>query len=137
MGDSKKKPIMIAVIVACLGVAAAITYITSSGGGGGIETIDSSEMMWVKCSNPDCGGEYQIDEKGYLEYIREHQEGMSTPPLVCKECGEESVYNAVKCPKCGVIFFHGSIREAKFKDTCPECGYSEIEDLRKKARQGN
>lgn len=135
MEASKKKPIMIAIIVACIGAAGAITYITSSGGGG-IETVERGEMMWVKCNNPACGAEYEIDKKDYLEYVREHQEGLSTPPLVCKECGEESVYRAVKCEKCGTIFFFASVQDAKFKDTCPECSYSKTEDIRKKARQG-
>ena len=135
MEDSKKKPIMIAIIVVCIGVAGAITYITSSGGGGGIETVDRGEIMWVKCSNPDCGAEYETDKRDYLEYIQEHQKGMSTPPLICKECGEESVYRAVKCEKCGAVFFYGAVRDAKFKDTCPECGYSKTEQIRKEARQ--
>ena len=135
MEDSKKKPIMIAIIVVCIGVAGAITYITSSGIGGGIETVEHGEMMWVMCSNPDCEAKYQTDKKDYLEYVREHQKGLSTPPLVCKDCGEESIYKAVKCAKCGIVFFYGAVRDAKFKDACPECGYSKTEEIRKKARQ--
>ena len=138
MEESKKKPIMIAIVVACLVLAGTITYITSSGGSGGIDSIKRGEMVWVKCSNPDCVAEYQMGKRDYYEYIEEHQVGMSNPALVCKECGEETVYRAEKCPECGAIFFLGSVR-GDYQDRCPECGYSKTEQMAekaKKARQG-
>ncbi len=131
MEDSKKKPIMIAIIVACIALAGVITYVSSSGGGSGIEAVERGEMMWVKCSNPDCAAEYQIDKKDYFMYIQEHQKGVAIPPLVCKECGEESIYRAIKCQKCGIIFFYGAVRD-DLVDRCPECGYSPTEEIAKK-----
>ena len=134
MEESKKKPIMIAVVVACLILAGIITFATKSGSSGGFDSIKRGEMIWVKCSNPDCGAEYQIDNKDYLEYIKEHSSPMSlvAAPLVCKECGQESVYKAVKCAKCGLVFFSGTVPN-DFADRCPECSYSQTEEGRKKA----
>jgi len=136
MEDSKKKPIMIAVIVVCLVLAGIITYATrSKKEGGGIESLKRGQMTWLKCRNPDCGHEYQMDLKDCLIYIKEHQDPMSmeTPAIVCPECGEESVYRAEKCEKCGLVFERGSVPN-DFVDRCPECKYSKTEEGRKKAR---
>ncbi len=135
MEDSKKKPIMIAVIVACLVLAGIITYATRSKEEGGIAAIKRGKMTWLKCRNPDCGHEYQMDLKDYFIYMKEHQDPMSltAPEIVCPECGEESVYRAEKCEKCGLIFEMGTIPN-DFADKCPECKYSKIEESRKKAR---
>ncbi len=135
MEDSKKKPIMIGVIVACLVLAGIITYATRSKEAGGIASIKRGKMTWLKCRNPDCGHEYQMDLKDCLIYIKEHQDPMSmeTPAIVCPECGEESVYRAEKCEKCGLVFERGTVPN-DFADRCPECKYSKTEDSRKKAR---
>ena len=52
MEDSMKKPIMIVVIVVCLGVAGLVLF--SGGEGGGVDSIAEGEMQWVKCNNPTC-----------------------------------------------------------------------------------
>ena len=135
MEDSKKKSILIGVIVACVVLAFVITYVTRPESSGGIEGIKPGEMMWVKCSNPDCGAEYQMSKKEYYEYVKEHQTGLAAPPLVCKECGEESIYRAIKCPNCEVVFFYRAAGPDDFSDRCPECGYSETEEKRKEARE--
>ena len=133
MDESKKKAVMITAIVACLVLAVAITF-RNSGKSGGIGTLDSGEMWWVKCSNPDCGTSYTMDKKEYLETLQERSKekgaGGSAIALVCQECGEESIYQAVKCKKCGNIFFAGAVRR-DFTDRCPECGYSTMEESRK------
>ena len=145
MEDSRKKPIMIGVSVACLVLAGVITYKTRSGSSGGIESIKRGQMIWVKCNNPNCGAKYQIDRRDYLEYLQEYLEkltrqhpssmGILVPPLVCKACEEESVYKAVKCEKCGTVFFPGDA-DSRFEDKCPECGHSKIEQMKKAAQQG-
>ena len=135
MEEAKKKSVMIAVIIACLTAAAVITYVSSSrSGGGGIETIESGKLMWVKCGNPDCGAEYQIDQRDYFEYIKEHQAGLARPPMVCEKCGEESVFRAEKCNKCGAVFFYEAIAD-DLPDRCTECGYSAIEEKRRAVRE--
>jgi hypothetical protein len=138
MEDSKKKPIMIGVIVVCLALAGAITFITSSGEEGGIDTLKrGQEMFWIKCRNPDCEHEFQMDMKDYFIYMKENQDPMSMAPpaVVCPECSEESSYRAAKCDKCGLIFERNTIPN-DFADRCPECKYSKTEESRKAARSG-
>ena len=134
MEESKKKAVMIAVIIACLAAAGVITYVASSESGGGVETIKSGELIWVKCTNADCGHEYQIDKRGYFEYIQENQKGLVRPAMVCEKCGEESVFRAEKCEKCGAVFFYEAYA-GDLPDRCTECGYSAIEEKRKAARE--
>jgi len=133
MEDSKKKPIMIGVVVVSLAVAGLITY-TRSGGGGGIGDISEEEKVWVKCNNPSCKTEYEMGKKKYFTSIEERLDPMalSTPPLICNKCNEESVFRAEKCgsPDCGVVFFRDSVPN-DFADRCPECGRSETEEIRK------
>jgi predicted Zn-ribbon and HTH transcriptional regulator len=133
MEESKKKPVMVGVIVACLALAGVVTYIRYSGSsGGGVEAIPASEMMWVKCSNKACSAEYQISKRDYFQYMKEHTNPMSSAaPMVCQKCGKESVYAAVKCLQCGTVFFENSV-PGDFPDRCPKCGRSETEETRKK-----
>ena len=137
MEGSKKKPIMIGVVVVCLVLAGIITYTTRSGSGGGLESIKrGQEMFWLKCRNPDCENEWQMDMKDYFVYMKENQDPMSmAPPAhLCPECGEEGGYRAVKCEKCDLVFERNSVPN-DFADRCPECSYSSTEEARKKARE--
>jgi hypothetical protein len=133
MEDSTKKPVMIAVIIVCLGVAGAVTFWRHSGSGGGINDIPAGKMMWVKCRNPQCNAEYQMSEKEYYKEIKERLNPgamMSTPALICKKCGKPSVYKAFKCPYCGKVFFANSVPN-DFPDRCPYCHKSKTEETRK------
>ena len=114
-------------------LAGIITFTTRRSG---VDMIEPGMMIWVKCSNKACGAEYQMDKKDYFEYLKEHQDPMSmaAPAIVCKDCGEERVYRAVKCEKCKLVFERGSVQH-DFADRCPECGHSKTEELRKQARQ--
>ena len=129
MDESKRKPIYIAVIVVCLGLAGIITWKGSSGGGGTLDDIPDSEKLWVKCNNPGCGEAYQIDKKDYFLQIEERRRAhpmlLQTPGLICEKCGKESVFEAEKCEKCGRIFFSGSV-QPHFVHLCPDCGYGAI-----------
>lgn len=131
---------MIGVIVACLVAAGVITYKTRSGGSG--TKVFRGQPIWVQCGNPDCGAEYQMDKAEYFDTIealvRQNPMVMQTPALVCEKCGEESVYRAEKCPKCGTVFFRGAVGRGDFADRCPDpkCGYSESEEIRKRAIEG-
>ena len=136
MEESKKKPIMIGVIIVCLAVAGIITY-SRSGGGDSIDSIPDEEMVWVKCNNPACKAEYQMSKKAYYKNIAEIANVMSptAPPLVCEKCGENSVFLAEKCPKCGVVFFSNAAGPNDFSDRCPECGFSATEDSRERRKK--
>ena len=98
---------------------------------------EQEEMIWVKCRKPSCGAEYHISKKEYFKYIEENADPMAptAPPQVCEKCGEQSVYRAEKCPKCGVVFFRGAVPN-DFADRCPECGFSATEDSRERGKRG-
>lgn len=136
MGE-KKKPIMIAIIVVCFVLAIAITIMTRSSGEEGIlEDIDPGLMIWGKCRNPDCGAVYEISLKEHAIFGRQNRDPETgvVPGMVCKECGDETVYRIEKCEKCGIAFERGSVPE-DFSDRCPECGYSAQETKRKESRR--
>jgi hypothetical protein len=105
----------------------------------GINSISPEETIWVKCQNPDCKATYQMGKRAYFKYIEEHADPMATtaPPMVCEKCGEQSVFRAEKCmnPDCGHVFLRGAVPN-DFVDRCPKCGRSEIEEIRKRRREG-
>ncbi len=140
MEDSRKKPIMIAVIVVCLGVAGAITYLRSGGSGGGIDSLPDDKMTWVKCANPQCKAEYEMSQKKYFEEVQARINPaalMSTPAITCQKCNKPSVYKAYKCgnPSCGTVFVENSVPN-DFPDRCPQCKRSETEEIRKARKAG-
>ncbi|MBN2591900.1 MAG: hypothetical protein JXA81_00225 [Sedimentisphaerales bacterium] len=137
MEDSRKKPIMIGVIVVCLIVAGLITFARRGGGGSGIDSISDDKMTWVKCSNPKCKAEYEMSEKQYFKEMEKRFNPMArtSPPLTCEKCGKDSLFRAVKCPYCGIVFIRDSVPNDLF-DRCPECGKSETEEIRKKRLAG-
>ena len=141
MEDSKKKPVMIGVIVVCLAVAGLVTYMRS-GGDGGIDSISDDETRWVKCNNPACKAEYEM---GLKKYFQDLQANMNPNPmattataLTCKECDKRSLFGAKKCANtaCGVVFIEGISGPDDHADRCPKCGQSEIEEIRKKRLAG-
>ena len=136
MEEGAKKLVMIIIVIACLGAAGAITVMTRDKSEG-VEGLDPTEMIWVKCSNEDCEAEYEVSKKDYYTYMQENRDPMSMlpPPMRCKECGEESCLQAIKCESCGLLFFKGTVPH-DFADRCPECKFSKTEQVRKeRARQ--
>jgi len=136
MGNIKRNVVMIVIVIVCLSLATVLTLMTLPGR----RTKDplkayKGKKIWVKCKNEACGAEYQVNQKFYFEYIKDNIEPMSTeaPPLICEKCLQKTVYRAVKCPKCGKVFFY-DIKSKDFPDRCPECNFSETEETRKKAR---
>ena len=129
MEPGKKKTIMIAVVVVCIVLAAVIALSTRSEDTG-IKYLEGKQQ-WLKCTNPDCGAEYSMPAKAYHQWREKNYDAgtLQANPMECKECGEESVFAAIKCDKCGHVFFKGAAG-AGYTDRCPECGYSEREDLR-------
>ena len=109
-----------------------------------IDSIPNSEMIWVKCNNPVCKAEYQTSKKGYFKYIEEHANPMipTAPAMTCEKCGEQMIFRAKKCTNstCGKVFIRGATRGVvpkDFLDRCPECGHSEIEEIRSKQSRGS
>lgn len=138
MEEGTRKTVMIGAVIVCLGVAGIITYKTRPRRHTGVPDYYAKEMIWVKCRNPQCEAEYQINKKEYYEYIDEERSKnpsvLATPPMICKECGMKEVFEATKCEKCGLIFETG-LKADDFRDRCPKCGYSTIEVERKKAAE--
>jgi len=101
----------------------------------GIEQLKRGVLYWVKCTNPECEHEWQMDRKDYFMYLRDHQDPMvlAAPAIACPKCSEASGYRAEKCEKCGTMFLRGSVPH-DFADRCPECGHSRTEVLRREAR---
>ncbi|MCJ7692109.1 MAG: hypothetical protein MUO22_01675 [Sedimentisphaerales bacterium] len=137
MEEEKKKLILTIIIVVCFGVAAVVTLKNLKKGPGTLESIKhGEEMYWIKCRNPECENEWQMDKKDYFVYLRENQDPMSmmAPAIVCTGCGEEGGYRAEKCEKCGLVFERGAVPN-DFADRCPECSFSKTEQRRKETRQ--
>ena len=140
MEDSKKKPVMIGVIVVCLGVAG-LVFKMSSGDDGGIGSISDDEMRWVKCNNPACKAEYEVSLKKYYKDLQENMNPnpmAAAPALTCKECTKRSLFGAEKCADtdCGIVFIEGISGQEYSADRCPDCGQSEIEEIRKRRLAG-
>jgi len=136
MEENAKKTLLIVIAVACLAAAGIITYKTM---GGGTTPGQPTGKMWVKCNNPKCGNEYQVTSKEYSDFVMQNggprQFMMSgAVPMKCPKCNEDSVFKAMKCEKCGKVFFPGTV-EGKTEDACPGCGYSKMEAEVKKAEQ--
>ncbi len=137
MDESKKQIVYIVIIVAALAVAGGITFITTGpGSASGPGTIPKDKMTWVICEN--CGETYEMQLREYYVQVEENMEPMmlTAPPLECKECGEEALYRAAKCEKCGHIFKRGTVPN-DFADRCPKCGHSNTEAARKRHAQKN
>lgn len=121
MDESKKKPIMIGLIVVCLGVAG-MMFLKSGPEKHGIDSV-RGEPMWMKCKK--CQAEYEMDKADYLTFIKENMTGVNVPGLPCKECQVEKAYKAYKCPKekCGKVF-RPDMNANDYQDRCPSCKYS-------------
>lgn len=132
-----KKPIMIGVIVVCTCLAGVISYYTWARGEGPPAYL-AKKMTWVLCRKPGCEASYEINLRDYHKYIKKHHDWRmpEAPALICKKCGEASVYRAIKCGKCGLVFEWGSV-PSDYNDRCPDpkCGHSKLE-AQQKARRG-
>jgi len=141
METDTKRRFMIAVAIVCIALAAAISYSTHPRlfhrHRNWLDSIPKDEMIWVKCANEECGAEYQMNRRTYFKSLRESpyfEDYDVDPPLICKECGKASIYKAMKCEKCGGVFFPVSVSK-DWGDRCPACGYSKIEALKKAKTQ--
>lgn len=97
--------------------------------------VPSDATIWVKCRDPNCQAEYEMYLRKYFQeledYLEKHPDALEKPgypPAVCEKCGRKSLYRAVKCEKCELVF-EGGWKPEDFSDRCPECKYSTIEKL--------
>ena len=135
MDEDKKKVVMIVVVVVCLALAGALAY--KNFGGGGDTSTSAQKPQTMLCVNPECGHIFEMTMEERREIMRERGRMMrrSGPPaFTCPQCGEESAYQANKCPKCSTVFI-ADYTSDDFTDRCPECGYSAIEERRQQKGQ--
>ena len=117
----------IVVIVLCLTVAGFL-FLKRGTQASQIPEGFQGEVVWLKCTNPECKASYEIDKYEYYKWAEANRNPMalSDPPMACKQCGKNSAYKAIKCEKCGEVFFAGEAK-SDFSDRCPKCGFSEVE----------
>ena len=129
MDEEMKKKVAIGIAVGCIVIAAAITIITTRGGSSG--GPESGGQVQFLCINPQCG--YAFESSGEeLDKLKSEGIAMAEmPPLKCPKCGQNSVYAAIKCGKCGNVFIP-NYENAEEYDKCPKCGFSKKEQMQKK-----
>jgi len=132
MTDGKKRSAMIAVIAICVLVAGIVywfTYGSTPAPSNADDLANTSVLM--KCNNPKCKALYEITGKEYHEFMQQaNPMGEGLMGMQCKQCGKASAFKAVKCEKCGSVFFYGA-KGADFGDRCPKCRYSKQEQDKK------
>lgn len=129
------KTTSVVIIIVCSAVAAFsfYKYILSPGTPGQAD-ISSKVNTWVKCKS--CQAESQMKLQDFYDALKENTDPsvvIVTPGLKCKECGKNTVYQAIKCPNCGTVFIKGSVPR-DLEDRCPKCKYSETEESRKSTK---
>lgn len=129
-----------AVVIAVCILGAVLVFMHRKSGGGGIDKLDSSKMIWVKCVK--CNQSYEMSEKEYYKEQKDKVQANPTPmpvalPLTCQKCGQDGIRLAFKCANCGEVSFMNSVPN-DFPDRCPKCKHSATEDNRKAnlARRG-
>lgn len=143
IGGDPKTVIMVVVLVAIIGVA--IFYIVRNATGSGASSSFANRKFPYKCLSCDQVVELsgkQVQDM-FREQVKDQGDPMGGPPmgmgvekLVCPNCGEKELVPAVKCPACDTVFVLDIDPMGPPKDdTCPNCGASYLEELRK-ARQG-
>ena len=126
MDENLKKPIMIVIIVVCLGLAGAITFFRGRDSGPNLK----GKIQYCKCAN--CGATSEMDAQDFRDqlraYIKSNPEISDLPALVCDKCGQRSVFKAIKCKKCDNFFFKGEAGASDYSDRCTKCKFSPTEE---------
>jgi hypothetical protein len=105
----------------------------TGGSGGGVSRTIGGGGIWMLCENPDCEAAYEVTEEEFRELIKSKGRilfgpgVMSQLTFICKECGQETAYRGMECPKCGALFIPED-GTGDYPDRCPECGYSATEE---------
>lgn len=123
MENKKKK---IGLLFLLFVIAGIIFYITSSGGSDTQNLKKTYQAML--CTNPQCKAEYEVT----LDEVRRASAEMGAMEggLLCPKCGKKSTQIAEKCPYCEHVFIPHP-RPSDFRDRCPKCGKSPMEERRK------
>lgn len=108
-------------------VIAGIIFYVTSGGGNNTQNLKKTSQPML-CTNLQCNAEFKIT----LEEVREASSKMDVMGggFLCPVCGKESSQIAEKCPYCEHTFIPYP-SPGDFRDRCPKCGKSKMEEMRK------
>ena len=133
MDDGKKKTVMLVIIGICLLIVAIMVAARMGSRQGEVPAFEGRKT-WMLCRNEACKAEYEIPLNEYHVYVQENDDprSSSAPPMTCQKCGEKSLFKAVGCAKCGLVYEMGSIFSVTgdrndYPDRCPKCKYSQRE----------
>ena len=129
MDDSKKKMIMLGAVIICL-IGAVVMF--SKSRSSNVKAIGGSKDVAFKCTAEDCGSEFTMSLSEYNKLTKKQFPGgmpMGGAQVVaeCPVCKEKIAIPAIKCTKCGKIFFSNTV-EGDYPDICPECGFSRLQE---------
>ncbi len=134
MDEGKKKTVMLVIVGVCFLIVAIFAVGRMGGSQGGKVPEFKGQKTWVLCRNTACIAEYEMSKREYFLYVQKNDDPRmgSAPPLKCQKCSEMSVYRAVGCAKCALVFEMGSIFSVTgdrkdYPDRCPKCRYSQRE----------
>ncbi len=136
MDEDKKQKVKIVFVAVCL-ILAVVVYLLKRVKS--FSTIKTKRTMQMLCANEECNAEYEVTPEQYREtmvpsggpgsgMVRD----LGPRRFVCRECGEESAFLAMKCTRCGFVFTQNYDDTTDYSDRCPECDYSAIEDRQSK-----
>ena len=132
MWRNRKKVIMLIVVMVSLISAGFITFSNIYKKSTYLNEL-KGEIVLLKCRNSECNYTFEMDMKDYYEYLQNNRSNTGgVTALPCPKCGQKSAYEAIKCVKCGNIFFVNRIKR-DFFDRCPKCGFSKEEKQREDA----
>lgn len=106
------KNIKIGIIVAALGLAAVITYLTH-GDQPIADDLSSEKSVWM-CS--ECKTITKLSER---EVESECRKLKDSPPLICEKCTLQKLYQVITCPVCETYFFGAEVPGSPGE--CPKC----------------
>ena len=140
--QEKQLRIALIVSVALTGLLVLGFVIESLGGSDSGDVAEATQAggVWMLCDNPDCEAAYEISEEEFQELLASKGPISSGPGAIsrltflCKECGQETAYRGMKCPKCGELFVKEYV-PGDYEDRCPACGYSATEEMIRKKRE--
>lgn len=133
---SKRKKIMLGLVIVCFAISGAILLASMMKSTKSKLDVFADQEIWVKCVNPSCGAEYEVNKKWYFSEMEKKGNPMlmESEGVLCEKCTKLTAFQAVKCPKCENVFIRGAIGPRDFPDRCPKCKFSQSEADRKAAQ---
>lgn len=115
-GDLKLNPkAKIGAAVGLLVIAGGILFWYTRGGAEeAAAKSDETKTTWMCAA---CSSSFDLTAKQVL--VMGKEAGPPGIPLICSKCKEKKVYRAIKCPKCGTLYFSSEVPDSS--GVCPKC----------------